>query len=229
MKGNLEGSCEIALRLRLFRPKACRKPAQGKRGTSAALGLEITNDQMPQRGFAKTDCRAPLGRGPDLLGESQGGVRVRRGLALGWLAGVPLARNLPLRCLPWAGLHLAFGPQSSPAMPQSLARVIIHVVFSTKNRVPFLKDADLRARLYAYMAGILQNIGCEPILINGVEDHVHILCNLSRTVTIAKLVETVKHSPSIWMKEQGPAYADFFWKGGYGSFSVSQSKVGQVR
>jgi len=114
-------------------------------------------------------------------------------------------------------------------MPQSLARVIIHVVFSTKNRVPFLKDAELRARLHAYMAGILQNIGCEPIFINGVEDHVHILCNLSRTVTIAKLVETVKHSPSMWMKDQGPAYADFFWQGGYGSFSVSQSNVGQVR
>ena len=79
------------------------------------------------------------------------------------------------------------------------------------------------------MAGILQDIGCDPILLNGVEDHVHILCNLSRTVTIAKLVETVKHSPSIWMKEQGPACADFFWQGGYGSFSVSQSNVEQVR
>ena len=116
-----------------------------------------------------------------------------------------------------------------PAMPQSLARVVIHVVFSTKNSAPFLKDPNLRARLHAYMAGILQSIGCEPILINGVEDHVHILCNLSRTVTIAGLVEKVKHSPSIWMKDQGPAYADFFWQGGYGSFSVSQSNVEQVR
>ena len=74
-------------------------------------------------------------------------------------------------------------------MPQSLARVVLHVVFSTKNRVPFLKDPEVRARLHAYMAGALQNIGCEPILINGVEDHVHILCNLSRTVTIAGLVD----------------------------------------
>jgi len=114
-------------------------------------------------------------------------------------------------------------------MPQSLARVVLHVVFSTKNRVPFLKEPDVRTRLHAYMAGILQDIGCEPILINGVEDHVHILCNLSRTVTIAKLVEKAKQGPSIWMKEQGPAYADFFWQGGYGSFSVSQSNVGQVR
>jgi REP element-mobilizing transposase RayT len=106
-------------------------------------------------------------------------------------------------------------------MSQSLARVVLHVVFSTKNRVPFLKEPGLRARLHAYMAGVLQNIGCEPILIGGVEDHVHILCNLSRTVTIAGMVEEAKKSPSKWMKEQGP--------GGYGAFSVSESNVEQVR
>jgi REP element-mobilizing transposase RayT len=110
------------------------------------------------------------------------------------------------------------GAQQSPVMPQSLARAILHIVFSTKNRVPFLKEPDIRARLHAYMAGVLQNIGCEPILINGAEDHVHILCNLSRTITIAKLVEEAKTQPSKWMKEQGAAYADFFWQGGYGSF-----------
>jgi len=114
-------------------------------------------------------------------------------------------------------------------MPQSLARVVLHVVFSTKNRVPFLRETEVRARLQAYMAGVLQNIGCEPILINGVEDHVHILCNLSRKVTIAGLVEEAKKSTSKWMKEQGPQYGDFFWQGGYGSFSVSQSNVEQVR
>jgi REP element-mobilizing transposase RayT len=115
------------------------------------------------------------------------------------------------------------------AMPQSLARVVLHVVFSTKNRVPFLRETEVRARLHAYMAGVLQNIGCEPILINGVEDHIHILCNLSRKVTIAGLVEEAKKSTSKWMKEQGPQYGDFFWQGGYGSFSVSQSNVEQVR
>ncbi len=114
-------------------------------------------------------------------------------------------------------------------MPQSLARVVIHVVFSTKNRVPFLKDASLRERLHAYMAGVLQQIGCEPILINGTEDHVHVLCNLARTVTLASLVEEAKKAPSKWMKEQGAAYRDFYWQGGYGAFSVSESNVGKVR
>jgi len=115
------------------------------------------------------------------------------------------------------------------AMPQSLARVVLHVVFSTKNRVPFLRDAAVRARMHAYLAGVLQHIGCNPILVNGVEDHVHILCNLSRTVPIAQLVEEAKKATSKWMKEQGPEYRDFFWQGGYGAFSVSQSKVEPVR
>ena len=84
-------------------------------------------------------------------------------------------------------------------MPQSLARIVLHVVFSTKNRVPFFKDPDVRARLHAYMAGVLQNIGCAPILIHGVEDHVHIRCNLSRMVTVAELVEEAKKASSKWI------------------------------
>lgn len=114
-------------------------------------------------------------------------------------------------------------------MPQSLARVVLHVIFSTKNRVPFLQDRNQRARLHAYLAGVCQSIGCDPILINGVADHVHLLCNLSRTVTIATFVEEVKKSSSKWLKDQGPAFRDFFWQAGYGAFSVSQSNVAQVR
>jgi REP element-mobilizing transposase RayT len=114
-------------------------------------------------------------------------------------------------------------------MPQSLARVVLHVVFSTKNRTPFLQGCELRERLHAYLAGALQNADCQPILINGVEDHVHILCNLSRTRTIASLVEEAKKSSSMWMKQQGTEYHVFFWQAGYGAFSVSQSNVDQVR
>lgn len=114
-------------------------------------------------------------------------------------------------------------------MPQSLARVVLHVVFSTKNRAPILRDGAIRAKIYAYMAGVLQNLDCEPVLINGVADHVHILCSLSRTVTTAELVEEAKKRTSKWMKDQGPQYAEFFWQGGYGAFSVSESNIGQVR
>jgi putative transposase len=114
-------------------------------------------------------------------------------------------------------------------MPQSLARVVLHLVFSTKNRTPFLQDGELRAQLHAYLAGTLQKVDCEPILINGVEDHVHLLCNLSRTLTIASLVEEAKKSSSMWMKLQGTKYRAFYWQAGYGAFSVSQSNVEQVR
>ena len=114
-------------------------------------------------------------------------------------------------------------------MPQSLARVVLHLAFSTKNRSSFLKDADLRARLHAYIAGVLQKIGCEPILIGGVEDHVHILCNLSRTITVAELVEEAKKASSKWIKEQDRQYRDFFWQSGYAAFSVSESQVEKVR
>ena len=95
-------------------------------------------------------------------------------------------------------------------MPQSLARVVLHVVFSTKNRVPFLKDTGVRIRLFAYMAGVLQNIGCAPILINGVEDHVFTFFATSPAPSASRhSLEEAKKSPSKWMKEQGAAFSDF--------------------
>ena len=114
-------------------------------------------------------------------------------------------------------------------MPQSQARIVIHATFSTKHRARFLGDPELRARLHSYMAVVLQQIDCEPILINSVEDHVHILCNFSRKISVGDFIESVKTGPSKWMKKQGPEYADFFWQRGYGAFSVSQSNVRQVR
>jgi REP element-mobilizing transposase RayT len=115
------------------------------------------------------------------------------------------------------------------AMPQSLSRMVVHLVFSTKNREPILRNGELRIRLHAYMAGILQELHCDPILINGVEDHVHVLCNLSRTLALAKVVEELKKSSSKWMKEQGAGFSGFHWQAGYGAFSVSQSNVESVR
>jgi len=79
--------------------------------------------------------------------------------------------------------------------------MVIHLVFSTKDRRPFLRSPEIRSQLHAYMAGSLQECQCDPILINGTEDHVHILCNLSRTLTLAKLVEHLKTSSSKWIKE----------------------------
>ena len=113
-------------------------------------------------------------------------------------------------------------------MSQSLARLHVHLVFSTKQRVPFLSDA-VRDPLHRYMAVVLQDLGCPATLINSVEDHVHVLFELSRTVAVSAVVETVKRSSSKWIKTQGAEFADFSWQAGYGAFAVSESNVASVR
>jgi putative transposase len=114
-------------------------------------------------------------------------------------------------------------------MPQSHANVLVHIVFSTKNRYPFLQEEAVRGAMTGYLVGTLRNIKCPSLIVGVVKDHVHILCNLSRTVTIAKLVEEVKTSSSVRIKEEGPKLKDFHWQNGYGAFSVSQSNVEEVK
>lgn len=109
-------------------------------------------------------------------------------------------------------------------MPQSLARLHIHLVFSTKNRERIITD-DVRSPLHAYMATVLQNLGCAPVLINSVEDHAHLLFDLARTISISQAVEDVKKSSSKWIKTQGPEFAGFAWQAGYGAFAVSASNT----
>lgn len=114
-------------------------------------------------------------------------------------------------------------------MPQSLANVLIHLVFSTKNRVPFLRRREDRDVMTGYLIGTLQNISCPSLCVGVVEDHVHILCLLHRTISIAKLVEEIKTSSSARIKEEGSHLANFHWQNGYGVFSVSQSIVEEVK
>jgi len=113
-------------------------------------------------------------------------------------------------------------------MPQSLAMVLVHVIFSTKERVPCIARA-IRPDLHAYLAGILRQLECIPVEVNTLADHVHILCNLARTVSIAALVEQVKKGSSKWIKPKAAALRNFHWQGGYGAFSVSPSMAEQVR
>ncbi len=103
-------------------------------------------------------------------------------------------------------------------MPQSLARNVIHLVFSTKNREAFITPA-IRARLHAYLAGTVNELGCHAIKVGGVADHVHILFVLAKTLSLSKAVEEIKKSSSKWMKENG--VPRFYWQNGYGAFSVS--------
>ena len=110
-------------------------------------------------------------------------------------------------------------------MPQSLARVPVQLVFSTKNRVPVL-DSSLDERLYSYMAGILKSEGHTPITVGGYVDHVHLLFALSRTQTISKLVEIVKVGSGRWLQSMG--VDDFHWQVGFGIFGVSEADVPKV-
>ncbi|MEK7867063.1 MAG: IS200/IS605 family transposase [Planctomycetota bacterium] len=113
-------------------------------------------------------------------------------------------------------------------MSQSLSQVLLHVVFSTKERRPFL-HREIEDELYAYLGGTLRNLGSPALVIGGADDHVHILCRLSRTMAVSDLLEEVKKNSSKWIKTKGPGYRDFAWQGGYGVFSVSLSNVEAVK
>jgi putative transposase len=108
---------------------------------------------------------------------------------------------------------------------QSLSRLVAHLVFSTKHRQPLIAR-EYRERTFEYLGGALKGIGCPPIIVGGVADHVHLLFVLNRTLAIAKAVEEIKKESSKWAKVH--VHPDFYWQNGYGVFSVSPSNVPQV-
>ena len=114
-------------------------------------------------------------------------------------------------------------------MPQSLAKILVHAVFSTKDRRPFLLNKPLREELHRYLGGILANHECQPIIVGGVADHVHILSTLSRTCGAAEMIKEVKRGSSLWLKTKSPDLDDFAWQNGYGIFSIGFSQVETVR
>ena len=113
-------------------------------------------------------------------------------------------------------------------MAQSFASVLLHLIYSTKNRAPVL-TAEIEPELYAYQAAIFQEMGCPAVIINGTADHVHGLFRLSRTVAISELVEEVKKRSSKWLKTKGKALAGFQWQTGYGVFSIGESGLEAAR
>ena len=113
-------------------------------------------------------------------------------------------------------------------MSQSLANIVVHLVFSTKGRRRLLRDEE-RGQVHAYITGILKNFDSPLIEINSVRDHIHILFAQSKRHAPAKVVEQVKTSSSVWIKGLGAFYADFAWQNGYGEFSVSPMHVDAVR
>jgi putative transposase len=110
-------------------------------------------------------------------------------------------------------------------MPQSLSKILVHLIFSTKHRELTINDM-VRPHLHAYLVGILDNLKCPSLQTGGTNDHVHILFALGRTVTVSDVVEEVKKGSSKWMKTQD--VSTFTWQAGYGAFSVGESQAATV-
>ena len=111
-------------------------------------------------------------------------------------------------------------------MPQSLSKILVHLIFSTKPREPLI-GLETRPRLHAYIVGILDNLKCPSLQTGGVADHVHVLFTLGRTISPAQVVEEVKKSSSKWMKADG-GVPGFSWQAGYGAFSIGESQADDV-
>ena len=111
-------------------------------------------------------------------------------------------------------------------MPQSLSAVRLHVVFSTKDRIPYLEDEQIRAEAHAYLGGIAKRLDCPPIVIGGWTDHVHLLLNLGRTTSQADLIKELKLASSIFLKPKCPQFA---WQSGYAVFSVDPTNMDRTR
>jgi len=112
-------------------------------------------------------------------------------------------------------------------MSQSLSKLYVHLVFSTKQREPLLLS-PLREKMHAYLATVLKNQDSPAVKVGGTSDHVHILLRLSKNVSLAKIVEEIKTSSSKWVKTQGKGLANFHWQSGYGAFSVGPADVDAV-
>jgi REP element-mobilizing transposase RayT len=112
-------------------------------------------------------------------------------------------------------------------MAQSLSKVYVHITFGTKNRYPFIDDA-IKTELWSYIGGVCKSLDCNPIRVGGYNDHVHICCLLSKSITQSKLLEEIKKESSKWIKTKGQKYSKFYWQNGYGIFSVNPSEIDKV-
>jgi REP-associated tyrosine transposase len=113
-------------------------------------------------------------------------------------------------------------------MPQSLVRNYVHITFSTKDRASLIVP-EIEGELFNYLGGICKNLECNPIIVGGHKDHVHILCLLSQKIALMKLIEVVKSHSSRWIKTKDESFKKFYWQNGYGAFSVNPSGLEVVK
>jgi len=111
-------------------------------------------------------------------------------------------------------------------MPSTYLSLNVHLVFSTKNRQPFLKD-EVLPRMHAYLGGTINSLKAVPVKIGGIDDHVHLLVGLRGNHCVADVVREVKKVSNAWMREE-MGYREFAWQEGYAAFSVSPERMNGV-
>ncbi len=113
-------------------------------------------------------------------------------------------------------------------MSQSLSKLYIHITFHVKSTSVKI-DEDIEPELYAYIGRVITDLDGHPIIINGVSDHIHILCAMSKNITLSKFVEDIKRHSSRWIKNEHIKYRLFSWQSGYGAFTVSSSVIEKTK
>ena len=114
-------------------------------------------------------------------------------------------------------------------MAQSLSKIYLHIIFSTKNRFPFLYNESLRMKLYSFLIGVSKKLDSPIIKISGVSEHIHLICDLSRNCSVAEIVRELKRTSSKWIQDKAPLLKTFHWQNGYSVFSVSPSNLESVK
>ena len=114
-------------------------------------------------------------------------------------------------------------------MPQSLAKLYVHIIFSTKDRYPFLDQKNLRKEMFSYLAEIFNQYDSPALIVGGFNNHVHILCQLSKNHLITKIIGEAKRTSSKWIKSKSIILKKFHWQSGYGAFSVGQSNLESLK
>lgn len=109
-------------------------------------------------------------------------------------------------------------------MAQTLTRLLLHIVFSTKNREPLI-TSSVSIELYKCLSGIARNHDSPTLAVGGVADRVHLLVSLSKNIACAELLMHLKRDSSKWIKTKGQEFAAFAWQEGYGAFTIGESQV----
>ena len=112
-------------------------------------------------------------------------------------------------------------------MPSAYTQNFYHTVFSTKHRA-MLITSDLEERLYPFMGGLLRDLRCTLLSINGMPDHVHLLIRYRADLSHSEMLQQIKGRSSKWINETFPQFGHFSWQEGYGGFTVSKSVVSEV-